>query len=136
MRITAAAALTAMSSMLWVGSSLAADMTAPEITALIVGKSVYLELTAASVTGASGQGVIYYSPDGTSLYKTAKGVMWHGTWTMKDNTVCNVWKETTNNACTGYVKDGGVISITNVSTGQVRGKVVKTADGNAEKLVP
>ena len=136
MRNSARAALFAFSSILWIGSASAADMTAAEIKELIVGKSVYLELTAASVAGTAGQGVIYYAPDGVSLYKTAKGVMWHGTWTMKDNTVCNVWKETTNNACTGYVKDGGVISITNVSTGQVRGKVVKTADGNAEKLVP
>ena len=136
MRIAARTLALGLGASFWIGSALAADMTAAEIKELIVGKTVYLELTAASVAGAAGQGVIYYAPDGTSLYKTAKGVMWHGNWTFKDNTVCNVWKEAPSNACTGYVKNGDVITITNVTTGQVRGKVTKTAAGNAEKLAP
>jgi hypothetical protein len=118
------------------GSAAAAELTGAEIKELISGKSVYLELTAASATGTPGQGVIYYAPDGTALYKTSKGVMWHGTWTTKDNTSCADWKEAPNNPCTKYDKQGDTITIINVATGQARGKVLKTAAGNAEKLAP
>ena len=59
--------------------AIAAEMSAAEIKELITGKSVYLELAATATAGA-GQGVIYYNADGTALYRTAKGVMWHGTW--------------------------------------------------------
>ena len=115
--------------------AIAAEMSAAEIKELIAGKSVYLELAATAAAGA-GQGVIYYNADGTALYRTAKGVMWHGTWAIKDNTVCIDWKEAPNNACTRYDKEGDTISIINVATGQARGKVMKTAPGNAENLAP
>ena len=118
-----------------IGPAAAADMTGAEIKEYISGKTLYIEFTAASVA-AAGNGVIYYSPDGTALYKTAKGDMWHGKWTIKDNSVCNDWKEAPNNPCTGYDKTGDVISVNNVATKQVRGKVTRTAAGNAEKLVP
>lgn len=118
-----------------IGSAYAADMTGAEIKSFISGKSVYLELGAGSAA-SPGQGVIFYNEDGNALYKTGNGTMWHGTWAIKDNTACVVWKETPNNACTRYDKQGDVVSIINASTGQVRGKVLKTAPGNAEKLVP
>jgi hypothetical protein len=70
------------------------------------------------------------------LYKTPKGEMWHGTWTIKDNTACNDWKELPNNACTKYEKEGDTITLINAQTGQTRGKVIKTAAGNAENLAP
>jgi hypothetical protein len=113
----------------------AADLSGDDIRKLISGKSVYLELTSASVA-AAGQGVIYYDPAGTALYKTAKGELWQGTWTIKDNTACVDWKQSANNACTRYDKQGDTINLVNVATGQTRGKVLKTADGNAEKLGP
>jgi hypothetical protein len=118
-----------------VGHANAAEMTGAEIKTAFSGKTVYLELTAAS-TGGQGQGVIYYATDGTSLYKTAKGTMLHGTWTVKDNTLCNDWKEMPNNPCSKYDKQGDTITITNAATGQARGKIVKSADGNPEKLAP
>ena len=61
------------------GPTAAAEMTGPEIKALIAGNTVYVETTAASVTGTPGRGVIYYAPDGSGLYKTPMGVIWHGT---------------------------------------------------------
>ena len=134
-RLGASAGLAVAGSLCLVGSAMAADMTGAEIKEYISGKSVYLELGAGSVA-APGQGEIYYNPDGTALYKTGKGELWHGTWTIKDNTACVVWKETPNNACTRYDKTGEAISIINATTGQVRGKVTKTAAGNAEKLAP
>jgi hypothetical protein len=118
------------------GSAMAAELTGAEIKDLITGKSVYLELTAASATGTPGQGVIFYAADGSALYKTAKGAMWHGTWVIKDNTACIDWKEAPNNPCTKYDKDGDTTSIINVATGQTRGKILKTASGNAENLAP
>ena len=128
--------LAATGSLCFIGAVSAAEMAGADITKLISGKSVYLELTADSVAAAPGQGVIYYGTDGSVLYKTAKGVMWHGKWEVKGNTACVDWKESPNNPCTKYDKVGDTISIVNVATGKTRGKVIKVVDGNAEKLVP
>jgi hypothetical protein len=117
------------------GTASAAEMTGPEIKQFLSGKTVYLELTATS-SGGAGQGVIYYAADGTALYKTAKGALWHGTWTIKDNTACTDWKEFPNNPCSKYDKQGDAVMQFNAVTGQPRGKILKTADGNAEKLAP
>jgi hypothetical protein len=135
MRSIARLSILVAGSLALAGSAMAADMTGAEIKEFISGKSVYLELGAGSVA-AAGQGVIFYDPAGTALYKTGKGEMWHGTWKIEGNTACVVWKETPNNACTRYDKTGDVVSIINATTGQTRGKVTKTAAGNAEKLVP
>jgi len=128
---------------LWAGSSvalaataLAADLTGPEIKTLLYGKTVYLETTAASASGKVGQGVIYWSEDGTALYKTADGSMMHGKSEIKGNTNCTEWKERPGTGCTRYDKQGDVVTIIDVKSGQVRAKVVKTAPGNAEKLAP
>jgi hypothetical protein len=118
------------------GSAIAADLKDAEIKDLISGKTVYLELAAGSVTGTTGTGAIYYNPDGTVLYRTGKGDIWHGSWTIKNNQGCVVWKEIPNNACTRYDKQGDVITLINVANGQARGKISKTAAGNAEKLAP
>jgi hypothetical protein len=118
------------------GSATAAELTGAEIKELITGKSVYLETTAASATATPGQGVIYYAANGSALYKTPKGVMWHGTWVIKENTACIDWKELPNNACVKYDKQGEATSIVNATTGQTRAKVLKIVAGNAENLTP
>ena len=82
-----------------IGSALAADMTGAEIKAFLSGKTMYLETTAASATGKAGQGVIYWADDGTALYKTPSGAIWHGKWTMKGDQLCAYWKEQANNDC-------------------------------------
>ena len=119
-----------------VGSALAADMTGAEIKAFLSGKTVYVETTAASATGKAGQGVVYWAEDGTALYKTPTGVIWHGKWEIKGNTACTDWKEKPNNPCLRYDKTGDTVTAINAVSGQIRGKVVKTTVGNAEKLTP
>lgn len=118
------------------GTALAADLTGPEINALLYGKTVYLETASASASGKAGQGVIYWGEDGTALYKTADGSMMHGKSEIKGDTNCTEWKERPGTGCTRYDKQGDVITIFDVKSGQVRAKIVKTAPGNAEKLAP
>lgn len=119
-----------------IGSALAADMTGAEIKAFLTGKTIYLETTAASATGKPGQGVIYWAADGTALYKTPTGALWHGKWEIKGNTACTDWKEKPNNGCVRYDKTGDTVSVLDAVSGQTRAKVVKTAAGNPEKLTP
>jgi len=125
-----------LASMFLAGPSMAAELTGAEIKDLISGKTIYLETTSGSATGKAGQGVIYFAADGIALYKTPMGVMWHGNWVIKDNTNCSNWKEAPNAACSKYDKQGDTLTIINASTGQVRGKIVKTAPGNVENLAP
>ena len=129
------AGIAVIGSVCLIGSAAAADLTGAQIKELISGKSVYLENTATS-TGGAGQGVIYYAADGTALFKTAKGAIQHGKWTITENTTCIDWKETPNNPCTRYDKQGETINVINVATGQSRGKILKIADGNPEKIAP
>jgi len=118
------------------GTALAADLTGPEIKALLYGKTVYLETTTASASGKAGQGVIYWGEDGTALYKTADGSMMHGKSEIKGNTNCTEWKERPGAGCTRYDKQGDVVTVFDVKSGQARAKILKTAPGNAEKLAP
>ena len=115
---------------------LAADMSGADIKTLLAGNTAYLETTAASIGGQAGQTVIFWNADGTALYKTADGTILHGTWEIKANTVCAVWKERPNMGCVRYDKSGDVITVIDAASGQTRAKIVKTAAGNAEKLVP
>jgi hypothetical protein len=129
------AVIAAVGSVFLIGSAAAADMTGAQIKELLSGNSLYLENTASS-SGGAGQGVIYYAADGSALFKTAKGPILHGTWTIKENTGCVDWKEQPNNPCSRYDKQGDIITIVNVATGQPRGKVLKVVAGNAEKIAP
>jgi subtilisin family serine protease len=128
--------VTAIGSICMLGSAMAAELTGAQIKDSIMGKSVYLETTATSATGTAGQGVIYYDPNGSALFKTPKGVIWHGTWKIEGNTACIDWKEKPNNGCVKYDKQGDTTSVVDVATGQTRAKVMKIAAGNAENIAP
>jgi len=118
------------------GSAMAAELNDAEIKDLLSGKTVYVETTSASSTGTAGKGVLYYAPDGSILYKTPGGAMWHGKSAIKDHTNCSNWKEAPNAPCSKYDKQGDTVAVLNAATGQVRGKIVKTAPGNVEKVAP
>jgi hypothetical protein len=136
MRIVARATIVAAGAVGLIGSAFAADMTGAEIKAFLSGKTAYLETTAASATGTPGQGVIYWAEDGTALYKTPTGAIWHGKWEIKGNTLCADWRDRPNNPCTRYDKTGDTVLVLDTVSGQTRAKIVKTAPGNAEKLAP
>jgi len=119
-----------------IGSALAADLTAAEIKAFLSGKTIYLEATTASASGQAGQGVIYWAEDGTALYKTPTGAMFHGKWEIKGNTNCADWKERPGMGCVRYDKTGDVITVIDAASGQARARITKSATGNAEKLAP
>src|SRR5579864_8112283 len=92
------------------GPAAAADMTAAEIQSFLSGKTGYVETTAASVTGTPGKGAIYWAADGSGLYKTPQGPIWHGTWAVKGNLYCSEWKEAAKRPCMKLDKQGDVIS--------------------------
>ena len=133
MRTIQRASIAAIGSIMLIGSATAADLSGAELKTLISGKSMYLENTATS-RGGAGTGVIYYAADGTSMYKTAKGPVWHGQWTLKGNAVCNVWKEQPPGPCSRVSKEGDTMNLINADTGQVRAKIIKMVDGNPEKI--
>jgi hypothetical protein len=127
-------AIAATSVLALTGLAVAADLTETEIKDLLVGKTVYVETLAGTSTGALGQGVIFYAPDGMAHFKTPKGELWQGKYTFKGNTLCTDWKQLPNNPCSRYDKQGDTINIVNIATGQARAKVAKTVAGNPEKL--
>src|SRR5689334_16490481 len=136
MRAVATVTMAVAAGVTVVGSALATELDSTEIKAMLSGKTVYLETTAASASGQTGQGVIYWAEDGTALYKTPSGTIMHGKWEIKGNTNCTDWKERPNVGCTRYDKVGDVVTVIDATSGQTRAKIVKTAPGNAEKLAP
>ena len=60
----------------------------------------------------------------------------HGKWETKGNTNCTEWKERPGTGCVRYDKTGDGVTVIDVTSGKVRAKIVKTAPGNAEKLMP
>lgn len=130
----------ALAAAFWVGIgsvACAADMTGAEIKAFLSGKTSYLETTAASVAGQVGQAKMFLAEDGTVFYKKPDDGMLHGKWEIRGNTLCIDWKDTPDkNACARYDKTGDTVTILDGATGQVRAKIVKTASGNAEQLMP
>jgi hypothetical protein len=136
MRIAAHAIIVTTSVAALIGSALAANMSGADIKAFLSGKTIYLETTASSATGKPGQGAIYWAADGTALYKTPSGAIWHGKWEIKGDTACVDWKEKPNNPCVHYDKTGDTVTVVDAASGQTRAKVVKTASGNAENLAP
>jgi len=114
----------------------AADMSGSDIKLFLAGNTVYLETTAASSAGQAGQVVIYWSADGTALYKTPSGTMMHGTWEVKGDTNCTAWKERPGTGCVRYDKTADGISVIDATSGTLRAKIVKAAAGNPEKLAP
>jgi len=133
MRMIAGAAIAATSSVFLIGTATAAELTGAEITELLSGKTLYIDFTKHS-SGGAGKGVIYYAADGTALYKTASGALWHGTWTIKGNTSCTDWKEFPNNPCSKWDKKGDTLTQIVATTGEPRGKLEKAVPGNPEKL--
>ena len=114
----------------------AAELTGAEIKTFLSGKTAYLETTAASAAGVAGNVVIYWAEDGTTLYKTPSGTIMHGKWEIKGNTHCAEWKERPGTACVRYDKTADSATVIDAASGKVRAKIVKTAAGNAEKLMP
>jgi hypothetical protein len=117
-------------------SAIAADMSTDELRTFLMGRTYYLEVTAGGTLAQAGQAILYFVPDGTVLNRVPSGKIQQGTWAIKDNTVCVAWKDLPPNPCSRYDKQGDVVTVINVSTGQPRGKIVKTADGNVENLTP
>ena len=117
-------------------STFAADMSADELRKFLIDRTYYLDVAAGGTLAQAGQATIYFAPDSTVLNRIPSGKIQHGTWTIKDNTVCVAWRDLPPNPCSRYDKQGDIVTVINVETGQPRGKISKSADGNVESLKP
>ncbi|MBX9845647.1 MAG: hypothetical protein K2Z80_27965 [Xanthobacteraceae bacterium] len=111
----------------------AQDMTGAEVTALIKGKTAYLNLPGAGPRG-TGAAVIFYADDNTAAAKFPNGTSPKGTWSIKGNEVCIAWADQPNNPCSTYVKAGDKINIMSGQPKQMRATIERLSPGNAEKL--
>jgi hypothetical protein len=98
-----------------------------EIQSLISGKTGYVETGAASVTGTIGQAAIYWGADGSGLYKTPKGPIWHGNWSIKGNLYCSEYKEGPKRPCMKVEKQGDTVNFFDAESGQLRVPVISAA---------
>jgi hypothetical protein len=116
--------------------AIAADMSTDELRQFLIGRTYYLETTAGGTLAQSGQAILYFAPEGGVINRVPSGKIQQGAWTIKDNTVCVVWKDLPPNPCSRYDRQGDLVTVINVQTGQPRGKIIKSADGNVEGLKP
>ena len=116
--------------------AIAADMTGDELGKFLIGRTYYLEVTAGGTLAHSGRAILYFSPDGVVLNRIPSGKIQQGAWTIDGNTVCVTWKDLPPNPCSRYDKQGDVVTVINIATGQSRGRIIKTADGIVENFKP
>ena len=117
-------------------AAVAADMTTDELRKFLVGRTYVLDVSVGGTLAKAGQATLFFAPDGGVLNRIPNGKILQGAWTIKDNTVCVDWKNQPPNPCSRYDKQGDTVTVINVSTGQPRGRIVKSADGNVERLAP
>jgi hypothetical protein len=85
----------------------------------------------------AGVSLGFRAEDGTALYKTPTGAIWHGTWkTINGDQLCADWKERPSNNCVQYSKDGDKITVTDAHSGELRATIVKTTPDNAKTSRP
>ena len=111
-------------------------MTTDELRKFLVGRTYVLDVSVGGTLAKAGQATLFFAPDGGVLNRIPNGKILQGAWTIKDNTVCVDWKNQPPNPCSRYDKQGDTVTVINVSTGQPRGRIVKSADGNVERLAP
>lgn len=135
MRIIFFNALVATTTLAFVGTAIAAELTGDEIKTTFIGKTIYTETTTASSSGQAGATVVYRADDGTALLKAPNGTILQGKWEIKGNSLCTEWKGRPSN-CLRYDKQGDTISSFDVKSGAAVAKITKIVPGNAEKLAP
>jgi len=116
--------------------AIAADMSADELRRFLRGRTYYLETIAGGTLAQSGQAILYFAPEGAVLNRIPSGKVLQGAWTIKGKTVCVVWKDLPPNPCSRYDRQGDIVTVINVGTGQPRGRIIKSSDGNVEGLQP
>lgn len=116
--------------------AIAADVSTDELRQFLVGRTYYLETTIGGTLAQSGQAILYFAPEGNVINRIPSGKIQQGAWTIKDNTVCVVWKDLPPNPCSRYDRQGDLVTVINAQTGQPRGKITKSADRNVEGLKP
>ena len=109
-------------------------MTGADITKLVSGNTAYIQFDGTTGNTGAGLGLIYYATDGKVATKFPNGNALKGVWVIKDNTSCITFEGRPPNPCTKYDKEGEVITLINTADGKARGKIVKFAAGNPEKL--
>lgn len=117
-------------------TAMAADMSTDELRKFLIGRTYYLEVASGGTLATTGQAALYFDSNGLVLNRVPSGKIQQGAWTIQNNMVCVVWKDLASNPCSRYDKEGDIVYVINMATGQRRGKIIKSADGNAENLVP
>jgi len=80
-------------------------------------------------------GAASHAPHRTPFHARARGATCE-TQEVKGNTNYPEWKERPGTACVRYDKTGDTVTVIDAASGQIRGKIVKPAAGNAAKLAP
>lgn len=111
-------------------------MSSDELRQFLVGRTYFLETTAGGTLAQSGQAVLYFASGGIVINRIPSGKIQQGTGTIKDGTVCVMWKDLPPNPCSRYDKQGDVVTVINAQTEQARGRIIKSVDGNVEGLKP
>lgn len=110
-------------------------MNTSQISALITGNTLYVEIPAGA-PGApeGGTAPIYYSSDGSAAAKLPAGLKLVGTWKLDDGRYCIDWENGPKNSCTQLVRGADGFIVMDTALGEPRGLVKRISVGNAENL--
>jgi hypothetical protein len=117
------------------GALAAAPLTTEQLSTLITGNTLYVEVPAGA-PGApdGGTAPIYYAKDGSAFALLPSGLKLVGRWTLEGNRYCIDWDNGPKNSCTQLIRttEGFVVMDANLS--EPRGVITRFATGNPENL--
>jgi len=117
------------------GAIAAEPLTTEQLSALITGNTLYVEVPAGA-PGApdGGTAPIYYAEDGTAAVLLPAGLKLVGRWTLEDNRYCIDWDNGPKNSCTQLIRAAQGFVVMDANLGEPRGVVTRFATGNPEGL--
>lgn len=110
-------------------------MNTAQLSALITGNTLYVEIPAGAPGAANGgTAPIYYATDGSAAAQLPDGLKLVGTWALEDGRYCIDWSNGPQNSCTQLLRGPDGFIVMDATLNEPRGMITLIATGNPENL--
>jgi len=104
-------------------------MTGAQLDALMTGNTVYL-----TEPNSGGEIVLWYGADGKAMARLPSKSMLDGTWSIKGDSSCIVWRYSPKDSCSKLIKRADEMVLLEADTNRLLGTVTRIVPTNVENL--
>lgn len=124
-----------MTTLLATGTVHASTMNELQLDGLLTGNTLYITIPAGGPALPEGGMVPFkYGADGSSAARLSQDLTLVGTWKLADDHYCVDWDNGPKNSCTKIIKTEDGITLVDVASDEVRGKIDRIVPGNPEGI--